>query len=80
MQCMDVESNRGPDTRNNWDRGGDYLRAGTETRDVRRRSGSNTDRTPDDTTSYTLGDIVLKMESFQAQMVELMSRRLQHHP
>ena len=27
MQCMDVESNPGPDTRNNWDRGGDYLRA-----------------------------------------------------
>ena len=77
MQCMDVESNPGPDTRNNRDRGGDYLRAGTETRDVRRRSGTNTDRTPHDTASYTLGDIILKMESFQAQMVELMSRRLQ---
>ena len=36
---------------------------------MRRRSGSNTDRTPH--------DIVLKIESFQAQMVELMSRRLQ---
>ena len=78
MQCLDVESNPGPDTRNNRDRGGDYLRAGTETRDVRRRSGSNTDRTRShDTTSYTLRDIVLKMESFQAQMVELMSIRLQ---
>ena len=62
MQCVDVESNPGPDTRNNRDRGGDYLRAGTETRDVRRRSGTNTDRTPHDTASYTLGDIILKME------------------
>ena len=52
MQCMDVESNPGPDTRNNWDRGRDYLRAGTETRDVRRRSGSNTDRTPQDSSRY----------------------------
>ena len=37
----------------------------------------NTDRTPHHAASYTLGDIVLKMESFQAQMVDLMSRRLQ---
>ena len=52
IQCMDVESNCGPDTRNNWDRGGDYLRAGTETKDVRRRCGSNTDRTPQDSPRY----------------------------
>ena len=52
MQCMDVKSNPGPDTRNNWDRGGDYLHAGTETREVRRRSGSNTDRIPQDSPRY----------------------------
>ena len=52
MQCMDVKSNPGPDARNNWDRGGDYLHAGTETREVRRRSGSNTDRTPQDSPRY----------------------------
>ena len=44
---------------------------------MRRRSGANTDRTPHETASYILGGIVLKMESFQAQMVDLMSRRLQ---
>ena len=42
---------------------------------MRRRSGSNTDPTIPRPT--LLGDIILKMESFQAQMVELMSSRLQ---
>ena len=77
MQRVDTESNPGPDTRNNWERAGDYLRADTKTRDLRQRSSTDTDRTPHDTASYTLGDTVLKMQSFQAQMVECMSRCLQ---